>query len=500
MASTDRRESVSARVVASLVIMLFAFAGALGLATLSLHQATEQMDDLSTGMVPLALRLTHLKSLQETTATLVDGMIEERSASATRSVVASLLKERAALFEELDNLCEELAKERSETKPFTLPLRAELRDIADTLSSDNADVEGIAQAFSSGDFETATRVLEHFTLVEHEAQRRLAGATERLSSGIGRMAGQARKSERRSLFSVLGASVLALALGLALSLRIRRLLSPLAEVLIRARAVAQGDLTPKHVVPAADELGELQRTFEDMVGAVAKAREAAVSNERFAAIGKMAAHVTHEVRNPLTSIGLNLEMLEEDLPHDKESRSLVSAIRVEVERLERISEDYLRVARLPSPRFEADDMAASVRQIIDFERRDMDRAGCRVHLEVSSPPPTAQFDEAQLRQALLNLLRNARESMSGGGGDIEVRVFSEGLSGVVTVADRGAGIADETQAKMFDPFFSTKGEGTGLGLAITRQIIEAHGGTITFSAREGGGSVFRIMLPLTSAL
>jgi signal transduction histidine kinase len=112
--------------------------------------------------------------------------------------------------------------------------------------------------------------------------------------------------------------------------------------------------------------------------------------------------------------------------------------------------------------------------------------------------PPAFFDEAQLRQALLNLFRNAREAMPSGG-PIEVGVAAEGMSVIVNVDDQGVGVPEEIRARVFDPFFSTKGEGTGLGLAITRHIVEAHGGSVTCESRAGGGTRFRIALPIAPA-
>ena len=123
-------------------------------------------------------------------------------------------------------------------------------------------------------------------------------------------------------------------------------------------------------------------------------------------------------------------------------------------------------------------MAAAVREIVDFARPEIELARCTVVLHVEEDLRPALFDEAQLRQALLNLLRNAREAMPDGG-PIEVRVAAEGMSVVVDVDDRGGGIPEDIRARVFDPFFSTKGEGTGLGLAITRHIVEAHGGSVT---------------------
>jgi two-component system, NtrC family, sensor kinase len=489
--------SVSSRIVAFFVVMLISFAAALLFASVSLHRASEEMDELGKGMVPIALRVAQLRAIQETVGTMVDGLSEEKSAGSTKPILRTLLAERTALFDELQNVLTE--RYASRTSAVAKSLRSEMNDAEESLQEDSSDLDALVLSLSAGDRETSQRVLDHFSQVETEGKRKLRISSEKIAAVIRSMSEDARVREQRALYLVIGTTFLSLLLGAALTLRARKMLVPLGALRTRARDVAQGDLTQKKVYPADDELGELQQSFEDMVFAVSKAREQAVSNERFAAIGKMAAHVTHEVRNPLTSIGLNLEMLEEDLPEGKtESRSLVSAIRSEVERLERISEDYLRVARLPSPRLEADDIAASVRQIIDFERRDMDRAGCHVSLTIEGSPPAAQFDEAQIRQSLLNLLRNAREAMPQGG-TIDVRVYSEGLSGIVTVADRGPGIAEETRAHMFDPFFSTKGEGTGLGLAITRQIVEAHGGKVTHAHRDGGGSIFAISLPLTAS-
>jgi signal transduction histidine kinase len=200
----------------------------------------------------------------------------------------------------------------------------------------------------------------------------------------------------------------------------------------------------------------------------------------------------------LSSIGLNIELLEEELARDSTHREpllLLSAIAREVERLGLLSEEYLRVARLPSPRMEAEDIAATARDVVTFARPEIERAGCTVGLCVDDDLPPALFDEAQIRQALVNLLRNAREAM-GDGGPIDVHVLADGMSVAIDVNDRGGGISDEIRARVFDPFFSTKGEGTGLGLAITRQIVEAHGGGITCTAREGGGTRFRIALPI----
>jgi len=337
--------------------------------------------------------------------------------------------------------------------------------------------------------------------IEHDGDKRLHALADRVGTSMDALSEQARQREARSIYALGLLAILTLGVGFGVSLHARKLLAPLALVTQRARAVARGNLTPQEIEPADDELGELSATFEQMVGAVAKAQTQAVQAERLAAIGKMAAHVTHEIRNPLSAIGLNLELLEEELAQDgakAEAKALVVAIAREVGRLENLSEEYLRVARLPSPRMEEGDVAALAEDVVAFTKKEMDRAGCKVALEAESDLPHAMYDEAQIRQALLNLLRNAREAMQEGG-TIDVSVQAEGMSVVVRVEDRGSGISDDIRARVFDPFFSTKGEGTGLGLAITRRIVEAHGGTIRCDPRDGGGTTFAITLPIAPA-
>jgi signal transduction histidine kinase len=210
----------------------------------------------------------------------------------------------------------------------------------------------------------------------------------------------------------------------------------------------------------------------------------------------MAAHITHEIRNPLSSIGLNLELLEEEVSkaRDGESAQLVAAVRSEVERLSRIAEQYLSVARRPRPRLEREHVDDLVRELMAFVGPELTRAAVTHELCIDDEVPEVLVDESQLRQALLNLVRNAREAMQGGG-SLTVSVKNAVGGGVdITVDDTGAGIPEELRASVFDPFFTTKQRGTGLGLAVTREIVDAHGGAIACEARPTGGTRFRIHL------
>lgn len=254
------------------------------------------------------------------------------------------------------------------------------------------------------------------------------------------------------------------------------------------------------VVPGRDGRGAL--VVLDDVTEREQARSRLLQNERLAAIGRMAAHVTHEVRNPLTSLALNAELLADELSQREdavEERRLVTAMQREVDRLTSVTEEYLRVARLPKPRLERDDVAALVRDVASFVRAEVERAG--VVLEVqASEPAFAAVDEGQLRQALLNLLRNAREALQSQSiaDNAEPKILLTATSergGVeLVVQDNGPGLATEVKAHLFELFVSTKEKGTGLGLSLTREIVQGHGGTIRVEDAVGAKSGARFVL------
>jgi two-component system NtrC family sensor kinase len=494
------RKTVARRVLASFGVTVLAFAITVGWSGVAQRRSGEDSAELANAYVPAALKLGQLRATQATLSTLVDGIPDERNPLSTRLLLETLASVRRAEYQDTRaTLMRDLAHAPSaETRDFALYATGELDSVSLSWADDKRGFERLFQAIDAGDRDEVNRALVILGAIEHDAEKRLHALADAVAHSMDALSQAAYARQRRAFYALLTLAFLTLGVGVLVSIHIRQLLTPLARVTERARAVARGDLTPQPVTPTEDEIGELAAAFEQMVTSVSRAQSRAVANERLAAIGKMAAHVTHEIRNPLSSIGLNIELLEEELAKEGprgESRTLLVAIAREVERLGLLSEEYLRLARLPSPRMEADDVAAAVRDVVTFARPEIERAGSTVTLTADDPLPPALFDEGQIRQALLNLLRNAREAMPGGG-PIEVVVRADGMSVGISVDDRGGGIADDIRARVFDPFFSTKGEGTGLGLAITRQIIEAHGGTVTCDARDGGGTRFRIMLPI----
>jgi signal transduction histidine kinase len=273
------------------------------------------------------------------------------------------------------------------------------------------------------------------------------------------------------------------------------------------------------------ELRENQGRLEAAYQALQMAQHRLVQAERLATIGQMSAKVSHEVRNPLSAISLNVELLEDELaglPPERraEAAGLLKAMRSQIDVLSAVTEEYLRFARLPKPKLEIVALGALIEDLIAFVRPELKGQG--VHIKTSLPPdlPSLRLDPGQIRQLLLNLFRNGADAMPDGGSlTIAVGVvpgppgpsvhapvasppspprplaFSPSFIEVV-VTDSGPGVPAEERERIFEPFFSTKDKGTGLGLAIARQMAEDHGGTLTCERAPVGGSLFRLHLPV----
>ena len=293
----------------------------------------------------------------------------------------------------------------------------------------------------------------------------------------------------------LGVGGLGLVIAVGAVFMMWQTLRPLHVLRARARQIAGGDYGQRTGVSSHDEIGDLARELDAMAGAVEEREHRLIRSERLATVGRMAAQVTHEVRNPLASIGLYAELLGDEAGSSAEARRLVDSISSEVDRLTEITENYLRFAKLPQPKLEHEDLSALVASVAEFARAEL--AQSRIALEMELPPQPVEIavDENQIRQALLNLIRNAREAMADGG-RLKISVERrQDDSAAITVTDSGAGISVDHLGKVFDPFFSTKAKGTGLGLALVQQIAAEHGGRAEVESVLGQGTTFRLVLP-----
>lgn len=323
---------------------------------------------------------------------------------------------------------------------------------------------------------------------------------------------QANDAQRSSLYALGGLSALALAIAVGLLIAVLWTVRPLTTLTEAAKRIGEGDYRPIENIPegrlGSDEITMLTREFNSMAESLAERdaqlreqHEQLLKSERLATVGRMTSLITHELRNPLSSINLNSEMLQDALiergidPQDDEIMPLLETIIDEVDRLRDITEEYLVYARLPSPNLEARNLRDIVESLVDFHLFEWSQTGVDVELDVPDEGVEVMADANQLRQALLNLIKNAIEA-SPKESRVDVRVFTDEERAVVEIRDQGPGIADAELETIFEPFFTTKSNGTGLGLAMTQQIIEEHHGSLQVRTREGHGATFVINLPL----
>ena len=215
--------------------------------------------------------------------------------------------------------------------------------------------------------------------------------------------------------------------------------------------------------------------------------------EALAAVGRMAAVVAHEVKNPLAGIAGALEIIGRRLPDGSQDREVIASILERIAALNRRVQDLLQFSRPRAPRIGSVGVPALLNETAGLLARDPTLAN--VNVEVSAEETTLAGDAEMLKDLFLNLLLNAAQAM-GGSGRIRVVAGSRNGRCRIAVSDRGPGIPQEHLARIFEPFFTTKNRGTGLGLAITKQVVDAHHGEIEVDSAPGRGTTVTVSLPV----
>ncbi|MCB9877202.1 MAG: two-component sensor histidine kinase [Planctomycetes bacterium] len=221
--------------------------------------------------------------------------------------------------------------------------------------------------------------------------------------------------------------------------------------------------------------------------------------QRLAQLGALLAGFAHEVRNPLSTIGLNLQLVLEDFedpetPRDKRTQKRLGTVQNEVKRLQTILEEFLGFARAPEPRLVPVDLNEKLRALIEFHEPDLRDADVSLRFYPGAGVGQVPVDWDHLQAAVVNLIRNAKEATPRGG-EVLVSTVREPAAVLLRVTDTGAGIPAELQPRVFEPYFSTKKAGTGLGLPTVRRVAEEHGGTVGLQSDVGKGTQFTISLP-----
>lgn len=225
-----------------------------------------------------------------------------------------------------------------------------------------------------------------------------------------------------------------------------------------------------------------------------KLREEMMRLDRLASLGKLSAGIAHEVRNPLTGISLLLDDLHDQAATGSDDKDMIKKALAEIERVERLINALLNYSSPVRAEFRECDLNGVICDTLLLMRRPCERRQVQLTLIEGAVPPF-KLDPEKIKQAILNIIRNAQEALPAGG-HIDVTTSVLGECAVVVIGDDGSGIAAEDLPLIFEPFFTRKGAGTGLGLSITQQIVEEHRGSIRVESAPGEGTRFTIELPL----
>ena len=222
--------------------------------------------------------------------------------------------------------------------------------------------------------------------------------------------------------------------------------------------------------------------------------------ESLAALTTLTAGVAHEIKNPLASIGIHIELIRKTLSGRKSvsARQVaenLEVIKEEVERLNRIVVDFLFAVRPLNTELILDEPNRLVRELLEFLRFELEQAGIRVELALLEPSPLIRLDEKYLKQALLNIIKNAISAMPQGG-TLRIESQRKGASLQLKVSDEGVGIPEGNLDKIFEPYFTTKEFGSGLGLTLVYKIVKEHLGEIAVSSQVGSGTTFTLSFPI----
>lgn len=228
-----------------------------------------------------------------------------------------------------------------------------------------------------------------------------------------------------------------------------------------------------------------------------KAREMAL----MAQMGQMANGLAHEIRNPLNAIRFNIKIMEEDAEHFPEEiragyEQIISRAVAEIDRLEDLLSEYLSYAR--PGRFEVGchNLNLIVETVLEFVEYECRRYNINIQRNLAPVPPLMILaDKRRLKQAVLNVVLNARQALRPGGGNIRASSYQRDGKIVLEIADDGPGVPEDERQKIFEPFYSNREEGSGLGLAIAKRAVEDYGGTIECRSNSGRGAVFVMTFP-----
>jgi signal transduction histidine kinase len=292
----------------------------------------------------------------------------------------------------------------------------------------------------------------------------------------------------------LGTTLLIAGLGYLIA---RSITAPIEQLVVFARKLGTGDRSSRVDVKSRDEIGILARAFNDMADELQTSEEKVLRSERLATAGQLAAAVAHDIRNPLSSIRMQAQLLRTKLQPGEVNQQVLASILREIDRVERVVRgllDLVKPVELDLKPVQVDELVEQALAIVEAQLAHRKIA---VERRLDATLPSPLLDGDRIVQALLNVIENAADAMPTGGTlGIATSASADRSAIRIEVSDDGEGIRPDVRDKLFAPFFTTKREGIGLGLVNTRGIVERHGGSIELLAGRPRGTRAVITLPV----
>ncbi|NOJ94269.1 HAMP domain-containing protein [Corallococcus sp. CA049B] len=508
--------SLATRIFLGYALVLLTFGAVSLFSVAELHRNRLEIRLVSQGYLQLSQDAAALETFQTSQEKDTERVLEQNSVETRRALI------RLASLYYAPQMAQRLEAARAKARevltfapegevPFVMELDSRFAELSRNSKAYGHAVEAVftALASESPESQEVARATNELRQLESVIGRELRVLRATLTNRIRERVDGAEERERRTGLTIIALSIMAIGVGVGVTAWSARTLRPVRTLIEGVSRIGRGDYSAQLGVRGEDEVALLAREFDQMARSL-QAREAQLKSqaealmraEQLAAVGRISAQIVHEVRNPLSSIGLNVELLQDAVDSARfdsqdtatEARELLSAVTHEVDRLTDVTEQYLRMARPARPDLEPEDITAVLDGVLDFTREELVRAGVEVVRDFAPGTPRVLADQGQLRQVFLNLLRNSREAMPTGGRLTVATVPREG-DVEVTVRDTGAGMTEEARRHLFEPFFTTKEGGTGLGLAVSQQILQAHGGSLSCQSIPGQGTTFVLRLP-----
>lgn len=502
------RFKLKTKIFSGIIIIIVLFLATSIYSIYKMYYIANELEVLNSELLPLSKVVTILKTRIKNTQLNFDRIIEEKKRRGENfRFSARLFHFSKFRNKEIKNAMEIVVNAQKKQKRESAELNdihGKFRIVSRLNDKFSEQLDKIRKLINDNDFDNATLAYNKITTIEKNILNVLDKIEFRLDLFTKKELSKIESNEKQAgfIFLILACVLMlgAVIVGIIYHLSLR----PLEKLTQAAKKISKGDFSEQISTHSKDDIGILANEFNKMIIALREReleikdhQEKLLESERLAAVGKVASKIAHEIRNPLNSIGLNLEMLAEEINKlgNKKLFNIFKPVTKEIDRLTEITNEYLCYARLPKPKFKEENLAVILSDLTNFIKKEAARKNIDIKLDIPKETPKVLADSNQLRQAFLNILRNSIDAIDDSG-EINVNLKTENGNLWVSISDTGAGISEEISQNIFDPFFSTKSTGTGLGLSLTKQIIEEHQGNITCEGKADKGTNFSIKIPI----